>query len=626
MQINDLLRKDLMILDLQATEKEAAIDEMIERLSEKNVISDKETYKEGIMQREAQTSTGLGDGVAMPHSKNKAVKEPAVLFAKSSKGVDYESLDGQPTHYLFMIAAPEGGNDLHLQVLASLSRKLVNPEVLEQLDQATTPEDVQTIFAESEEDTKEVTPSTDSDSANKKFVVAVTACPTGIAHTYMAEDALKRKADEMGVTIRVETNGSDGAKNQLTADEIRRADGVIIAADKKVELARFNGKHVLQRPVAEGINKAEELITKAMNQQAPVLRVDGDAVDNNASEEEGGSAWNTLYKDLMNGISHMLPFVVGGGIIMAISFMFERIPMDNNFLFDSFNTIGSSAFQFLIPILAGYIAYSIADRPGLLPGMTAGIMAVDSNAGFLGGLIGGFVAGYVMNLIKKSLRGVPKSFEGLKSILMYPVLGLLATGLLMFFIISPVFSTINTAMISFLENLGTGNAVLLGAVLGGMMAIDMGGPFNKAAYTFSIGIFTDTGDGSLMAAVMMGGMIPPLAIALATVLFKNKFTDVQKQSGLSNFVLGLSFITEGAIPFAAADPMRVIGSSVIGAAVGGGLSQLWNTAIPAPHGGIFVVGLGDNILLFLLALVIGTIISAIILGFWKPEVKNEVKV
>ncbi|MFJ1627112.1 PTS fructose transporter subunit IIABC [Marinilactibacillus psychrotolerans] len=625
MQINDLLRKDLMILDIQATEKEAAIDEMIERLSEKNVISDKETYKEGIMQREAQTSTGLGDGVAMPHSKNKAVKEPAVLFAKSSKGVDYESLDGQPTHYLFMIAAPEGGNDLHLQVLASLSRKLVNPEVLEQLDQATTPEDVQTIFAESEEDTKEVTPSTDSDSANKKFVVAVTACPTGIAHTYMAEDALKRKADEMGVTIRVETNGSDGAKNQLTADEIRRADGVIIAADKKVELARFNGKHVLQRPVAEGINKAEELITKAMNQQAPVLRVDGDAVDNNASEEEGGSAWNTLYKDLMNGISHMLPFVVGGGIIMAISFMFERIPMDNNFLFDSFNTIGSSAFQFLIPILAGYIAYSIADRPGLLPGMTAGIMAVDSNAGFLGGLIGGFVAGYVMNLIKKSLRGVPKSFEGLKSILMYPVLGLLATGLLMFFIISPVFSTINTAMISFLENLGTGNAVLLGAVLGGMMAIDMGGPFNKAAYTFSIGIFTDTGDGSLMAAVMMGGMIPPLAIALATVLFKNKFTDVERQSGLSNFVLGLSFITEGAIPFAAADPMRVIGSSVIGAAVGGGLSQLWNTAIPAPHGGIFVVGLGDNILLFLLALVIGTIISAIILGFWKPEVKNEVK-
>lgn len=625
MQINDLLRKDLMILDLQATEKEAAIDEMIGRLSEKNVISDKETYKEGIMQREAQTSTGLGDGIAMPHSKNKAVKEPAVLFAKSAKGVDYESLDGQPTHYLFMIAAPEGGNDLHLQVLASLSRKLVNPEVLEQLDQASTPEDVQAIFAESEEDTKEVAPSTDNDSADKKFVVAVTACPTGIAHTYMAEDALKRKADEMGVTIRVETNGSDGAKNQLTADEIRRADGVIIAADKKVELARFNGKHVLQRPVSEGINKSEELITKAMNQQAPVLRIDGDSTENDDSEDEGGSVWNTLYKDLMNGISHMLPFVVGGGIIMAISFLFERMPIENNFLFESFNTIGSSAFQFLIPILAGYIAYSIADRPGLLPGMTAGIMAVDSNAGFLGGLIGGFVAGYMMNLVKKSLRGVPKSFEGLKSILLYPVIGLLVIGLLMFFIISPIFSTINTAMISFLENLGTGNTVLLGAILGGMMAIDMGGPFNKAAYTFSIGIYTDTGDGSLMAAVMIGGMIPPLAIALATVLFRNKFTEVQKQSGLSNFVLGLSFITEGAIPFAAADPMRVIGSSVIGAAIGGGLSQLWNTAIPAPHGGIFVVGLGDNILLFLLALVIGTVISAIILGFWKPEVKNEVK-
>ncbi|WP_413526949.1 fructose-specific PTS transporter subunit EIIC [Marinilactibacillus psychrotolerans] len=625
MQINDLLRKDLMILDLQATEKEAAIDEMIERLSEKNVISDKETYKEGIMQREAQTSTGLGDGVAMPHSKNKAVKEPAVLFAKSSKGVDYESLDGQPTHYLFMIAAPEGGNDLHLQVLASLSRKLVNPEVLEQLDQASTPEDVQAIFAESEEDTKEVAPSTDGDSADKKFVVAVTACPTGIAHTYMAEDALKRKADEMGVTIRVETNGSDGAKNQLTADEIRRADGVIIAADKKVELARFNGKHVLQRPVSEGINKAEELITKAMNQQAPVLRVDGEAVDNNASEEEGGSAWNTLYKDLMNGISHMLPFVVGGGIIMAISFMFEQFLGSEHVLFTSLNSIGGAAFQFLIPVLAGYIAYSIADRPGLLPGMAAGFMASQSGAGFLGGLIGGFVAGYLMNFVKKMLAGVPKAFAGLKTILLFPVLGLLLTGIVMVLII-PIFTTINEAMIGFLNNLGTGNAVLLGAVLGGMMAIDMGGPFNKAAYAFSIGIYTDTGDGSLMAAVMMGGMIPPLAIGLATFIFRDKFTDLEKQSGGSNIVLGLSFITEGAIPFAAADPIRVIGSSIIGSAVGGGLTQLWGTSIPAPHGGAIVaLLLGENRFLFFLALIIGTAVSTLILGIWKPKVEGTKK-
>lgn len=625
MQINDLLRKDLMILDLQATEKEAVIDEMIARLAEKNVVSDKATYKEGIMNREAQTSTGLGDGIAMPHSKNKAVEEPAVLFAKSAQGVDYESLDGQPTHFLFMIAAPEGGNDLHLQVLASLSRKLVNPDVLEQLSQAQTPEDVQAVFADDEQETNEVKPDTKNVSGKEKFVVAVTACPTGIAHTYMAEDALKRKANEMGVTIRVETNGSDGAKNVLTEDEIRRADGVIIAASKKVELARFNGKHVLQRPVAEGINKSEELITKAMNQQAPILNVDGDVTSSSDSEDEGGSIWNTFYKDLMNGISHMLPFVVGGGIILALSFAFEPFFGSDNIVVASLNTIGSAAFQFLIPILAGYIAYSIADRPGLLPGMAAGFMANQSGAGFLGGLIGGFLAGYLMNFVKKMLKGVPKTFAGLKTILLYPVLGLLVTGIVMVLII-PIFTTINTAMIDFLNNLGTGNAVLLGAVLGGMMAIDMGGPFNKAAYAFSIGIFTDTGDGSLMAAVMMGGMIPPLAIACATLIFRNKFNELERSSGLSNFVLGLSFITEGAIPFAASDPLRIIGSSVVGAAVGGGLTQLWNTAVPAPHGGALVVlALGDNRWLFFLALLIGTAVSTLILGLWKPKVENTNK-
>ncbi|MFC6464671.1 fructose-specific PTS transporter subunit EIIC [Marinilactibacillus sp. GCM10026970] len=625
MQINDLLRKDLMILDLQATEKEAAIDEMIARLAEKDVISDVATYKEGIMKREAQTSTGLGDGIAMPHSKNAAVKNPAVLFAKSTQGVDYEALDGQPSHFLFMIAAPEGGNDLHLQVLASLSRKLVNPEVLEHLRQAETPEDVQAVFADSEQETNEVKPDTKNVSGKEKFVVAVTACPTGIAHTYMAEDALKRKANEMGVTIRVETNGSDGAKNVLTEDEIRRADGVIIAASKKVELARFNGKHVLQRPVAEGINKSEELITKAMNQQAPVLNVDGEGSSEKYEDEEGGSVWNTLYKDLMNGISHMLPFVVGGGIIMALSFALEPYLGSDNIVVASLNTIGSSAFQFLIPILAGYIAYSIADRPGLLPGMAAGYMAVQGNAGFLGGLIGGFLAGYLMNFVKKMLRGVPQAFAGLKTILLYPVLGLLVAGIVML-LIMPIFTTINTAMISFLENLGTGNAVILGAVLGGMMAIDMGGPFNKAAYAFSIGIFTDTGDGSLMAAVMVGGMIPPLAIAFATVIFKNKFTELERSSGISNFFLGLTFITEGAIPFAASDPLRVIGSSVVGAAVGGGLSQLWSTTVPAPHGGALVaLSLGDNPFMFFLALLIGTAITAVILGLWKPKVEDTNK-
>jgi len=439
----------------------------------------------------------------------------------------------------------------------------------------------------------------------------------------MAEDSLKLMAEKMGVDIRVETNGSDGVKNPLTADEIRRADGVIVAADKKVEMARFNGKHVLQRPVSDGINKAEELITKAMRQEAPILNVEGDIFAVNESDEKP-SIIGRVYKDLMNGISHMLPFVVGGGILIAISFLFETSFGSDSPLFISFMAIGGAAFSFLIPILAGYIAMSIADRPGLLPGMAGGYLAVQANAGFLGGLIAGFLAGYIMVYLKKAFKGLPRTLDGMKTILLYPVFGLLITGLLMYFLVGPVFSTINTAMITFLENLGTGNAVLLGAVLGGMMAIDMGGPFNKAAYAFSIGIFTDTGDGSLMAAVMAGGMIPPLAIGIATLLFKNKFTDIEQKSGLSNILLGLSFITEGAIPFAAADPMRVIGSSIVGSAIAGGLTQLWAVSIPAPHGGLFVITLANRPLMFLLALLIGTVVSALMLGLWKQDKTQEV--
>lgn len=391
-------------------------------------------------------------------------------------------------------------------------------------------------------------------------------------------------------------------------------------------MARFNGKPVVQRPVSDGIKKAEELITKASTGNAPVLNT-GEQYQSDSSNDsdEGTTVLQTLYKDLMNGISHMLPFVVGGGILLAISFLFESLLGSDSIFFTSLNTIGGSAFEFLIPILAGYIAYSIADRPGLLPGMAGGLLAVNSNAGFLGGLVAGFVAGYVMNWIKKMLRNVPKTFEGLKAILLYPVLGLLAVGLLMFFLIGPFFAIINNAMLDFLNNLGTGNAVVLGAVLGGMMAVDMGGPLNKAAYAFSIGVFTDTGDGALMAAVMVGGMIPPLAIAISTVLFKSKYTDMEKQSGLSNFVLGASFITEGAIPFAAADPLRVIASSILGAAIGGGLTQLWNVSIPAPHGGLFVIGIGDNPLLFIVALLIGSILSAVVMGLWKPRVEDTDK-
>ena len=618
-------------MDLQGTTKEGVIDEMIASLSANGIINDVAVYKEGIMKRESQTSTGLGDGIAMPHAKNKAVVKPAVVFAKSAAGVDYASLDGQPAHLFFMIAAPEGANNVHLEVLASLSRLLINPDFTASLKKAQTPEEVQGLFAAAEaareakeqaEAAAKAAPVAATET-KKPFVIAVTACPTGIAHTYMAEDSLKQMAEKMGVDIRVETNGSDGVKNPLTADEIRRADGVIVAADKKVEMARFNGKHVLQRPVSDGINKAEELITKAMRQEAPILNVEGDIFAVNESDEKP-SIIGRVYKDLMNGISHMLPFVVGGGILIAISFLFETSFGSDSPLFISFMAIGGAAFSFLIPILAGYIAMSIADRPGLLPGMAGGYLAVQANAGFLGGLIAGFLAGYIMVYLKKAFKGLPRTLDGMKTILLYPVFGLLITGLLMYFLVGPVFSTINTAMITFLENLGTGNAVLLGAVLGGMMAIDMGGPFNKAAYAFSIGIFTDTGDGSLMAAVMAGGMIPPLAIGIATLLFKNKFTDIEQKSGLSNIVLGLSFITEGAIPFAAADPMRVIGSSIVGSAIAGGLTQLWAVSIPAPHGGLFVITLANRPLMFLLALLIGTVVSALMLGLWKQDKTQEV--
>ena len=631
MKINDILLKELMIMDLQGTTKEGVIDEMISGLSANGIINDAAVYKEGIMKRESQTSTGLGDGIAMPHAKNKAVIKPAVVFAKSAAGVDYASLDGQPAHLFFMIAAPEGANNVHLEVLASLSRLLINPDFTASLKKAKTPEEVQGLFAAAEaareakeqaEAAAKAAPVAATET-KRPFVIAVTACPTGIAHTYMAEDSLKLMAEKMGVDIRVETNGSDGVKNALTADEIRRADGVIIAADKKVEMARFNGKHVLQRPVSDGINKAEELITKAMRKEAPILNVEGDIFSASESDEKQ-SIIGRVYKDLMNGISHMLPFVVGGGILIAISFLFETSFGADSPLFISFMAIGGAAFSFLIPILAGYIAMSIADRPGLLPGMAGGYLAVQANAGFLGGLIAGFLAGYIMVYLKKAFKGLPRTLDGMKTILLYPVFGLLITGLLMYFLVGPVFSTINTAMITFLENLGTGNAVLLGAVLGGMMAIDMGGPFNKAAYAFSIGIFTDTGDGSLMAAVMAGGMIPPLAIGIATLLFKNKFTDIEQKSGLSYILLGLSFITEGAIPFAAADPMRVIGSSIVGSAIAGGLTQLWAVSIPAPHGGLFVITLANRPLMFLLALLIGTVVSALMLGLWKQDKTQEV--
>ncbi|MDN6626394.1 MAG: fructose-specific PTS transporter subunit EIIC [Pisciglobus halotolerans] len=629
MNINDLLVKEVMIMDLKATSKEAAIDEMILSLYDHDRITNVEEFKEKILAREAQTSTGLGDGIAMPHAKTAAVNQPTVLFAKSEEGVDYAALDDQPVHLFFMIAAPEGANDTHLQALAALARLLVNPEFVASLKNAANPDEVQALFAAAQKEQQEQTDEEDANEAvqtesDKPFVVAVTACPTGIAHTYMAEDALKKKAAEMGIDIKVETNGTEGVKHRLSKEDIVRASGVIVAADKQVEMARFDGKPVLQRPVSDGIRKPEELINKAVNKEAPLFSAEGQT-DNTAEETGSSSVWNKVYKDLMNGVSFMLPFVVGGGILIAISFLFENLLGDNSQAFLFLNTIGNNAFNFLIPILAGYIALSIGDRPALMPGMVAGLMAVNSHAGFLGGLVGGFLAGYLILLLKRWFRGLPKSLEGLKSILLYPVVGLLLVGALMYFAVGPVFAGINSAMIDFLNNLGAVNAVLIGAVLAGMMSLDMGGPFNKAAYTFSIGIFTDTGDGSLMAAVMVGGMIPPLAIALASTFFKNKFNEDERKSGLTNYVLGLSFITEGAIPFATADPIRIIGSSVIGAVLAGGLTQFWNISIPAPHGGIFVITLANHPFLFLLALLIGSIVSALILGVWRKTINEENK-
>ncbi|CAH1194863.1 PTS system fructose-specific EIIABC component [Paenibacillus auburnensis] len=639
MRITDLMIKDTMIMNLQATTKEAAIDELIASLAASGRISDKKLFKEKILAREAQSSTGIGGGIAMPHAKTKAVNEATVVFAKSRAGVDFASLDDEPAKLFFMIAAPDGAGNMHLRTLASLSRLLIESEFIEALMNADTPDEVAALFdaKQAEEEAKaqenEAAGAAKSASvitgnpASSSFVVAVTACPTGIAHTFMAEDALKKKALAMGVNIRVETNGSEGAQNVLTADEIRRASGVIIAADKNVEMARFAGKPVLQRPVSDGIRKPEELISKAVKGDAPIYQSEGRSSHDDTAAAKSGSIGSKIYKDLMNGISHMLPFVVGGGILLAISFLIEQVASVDNPLVKLLQTIGGGdgAFHFLIPILAGFIAMSIGDRPALMPGMVGGIMALNSNAGFLGGLAAGFLAGYVIVGLRKAFAGLPRTLDGLKPILLYPVFGLLITGAIMFYLFDPVFSWLNEGLIDALNNLGTGNMVLLGIVLGGMMAIDMGGPFNKAAYTFAIGVFTSSGNenGLMMAAVMAGGMVPPLAIALATTLFKNKFTETERKSGITNYVLGLSFITEGAIPFAAADPLRVLTTCILGSAVAGGLTQLWHINVPAPHGGIFVAALSSNALLFLLAVLIGSVISGLAFGLWKKPLQDK---
>lgn len=631
MKMTDVIRKELMLLPAQATTKEEILDEMVNKLVETGAVDDYDTFRKGIADREESMSTGLGDGIAMPHAKNSAVQKTSVVFAKQPAGIDFDSLDGQPARLFFMIAAKDDANETHLAILANLSKLLMNKDFTEALNAANTPESVQAVVnlaeanleTEQPESENEPTP-TDSD---QPYIIAVTACPTGIAHTYMAEDALKNKAEELGVNIKVETNGSEGIKNHLTKEDIENADGIIVAVGKKVPMNRFTGKRVVERPVADGINKSEELIDEALSGNAPIYRGSSDEDSDSAeeaSERSSGFSLQSIYNDLMSGVSNMLPFVIAGGIMLALSFLLEGFVGSESAIFIGINEIGSAAFAFLIPVLAGYIATSIGGKPAIVSGFAGGALAVSADAGFLGGLVAGFLAGYVTLFVIRALRKMPKNLSGLRTILLYPILTLFITGILMYYLFGPIFASINIAMLNFLETLGTGNQVLLGALLGGMMAIDMGGPVNKAAYAFSIGIFTDTGDGRFMAAVMIGGMIPPLAIALASVLFKNKFTEVQRQSALTNFILGLSFITEGAIPFAAADPIRVIVSSVIGSAIGGGLSQLWLTSVPAPHGGVFtMLALGENRLMLMIAVLIGTVISALILGLWKKPVEDQ---
>ena len=645
MKIQDVLRKDVMLLDLQATSKEAVIDEMITSLVDKGYVTDFEVFKTGILNREAQTTTGLGDGIAMPHAKNAAVKEATVLFAKSNKGVDYASLDGQPTDLFFMIAAPEGANDTHLAALAELSKYLMKPGFADKLRSVSSPEEVIAVFDEAEAADKVAEEVVVAPSGDRPFIVAVTACTTGIAHTYMAEEALKKQAAEMGVDIKVETNGASGVGNKLTAEDIKNAAGVIIAADKAVDMPRFNGKPLVSRPVAAGIKQPEELINLILEGKASAYTASEGAATVESSEKL--SLGKAFYKHLMSGVSQMLPFVIGGGILIALAFLVDNllgVPNDSlsslgsyNELASMFMKIGGAAFGFMLPLLAGYIAYSIAEKPGLVAGFVAGAIANSGlafgkipyaaggeetlalagvSSGFLGALVGGFLAGGVVLVLRNALRNLPKSLQGLNAILLLPLLGTALTGFLMFFVNIPM-AAINTGMNNFLSGLEGSSAVLLGLVLGGMMAVDMGGPVNKAAYVFGTGTLAATvanGGSVAMAAVMAGGMVPPLAVFVATLLYKNKFTQEERNSGLTNIVMGLSFITEGAIPFGAADPARAIPSFIAGSALAGALVGLSGIQLIAPHGGIFVIALTSNPLLYLAYVAIGAVVSGVLYG------------
>lgn len=659
MKIEDLLSPDLMIMDLKATTQEEAIKEMADLEVKQDVVNNEDEFIKSIWAREKESTTGIGDGIAMPHARNKYINRAAVLFAKSPKGIDYNSIDGQPVHLFFMITAPAGADNTHLQALAKLSSLLINPDVVNALKAATKPEEVIDIFKKAEAE-KDAQDKADAEkrkaeaakeaakpaNEQKPLIVGVTACINGIAHTYMAQEALIKAGKKLGVDVRIETNGSEGVKDRLTPEEIKRAKGVVIASDKKVEMPRFDGKELVMKPVVDGINHPQELIEDILENKAPIYHADSNASANDDSAKEKQGLWASIYKNLMSGISHMLPFVIGGGILMAISFIVENYMAGGakNPAFIFLNSAGNLAFAFMVPVLAAYITESIGDLPALMPGFVGGYMAAIVNgtnglqvnvqahavspAGFLGGIAAGFIAGYMMIGLKKLFAKLPKSVEGMKPMLIYPILGLLFIALIMFYIINPIFSSINFAITHFLNSMGTGNLVILTLILlAGMMAIDMGGPFNKAAYVFASGAFANDPHSAtaavMMAAVMVGGMVPPFATAIGTTFFKNRYTKEERRAGVSNWILGFSFITEGAIPFAAADPGRVIPSCVIGSAVGGLLVGLWHIQVPAPHGGLWVSPLSNHILLYFVATIIGSIVAGLIMSFWKKPVSKD---
>ena len=659
MRITELLKKESIELGVKVADKNAAIDKLISLMDAGGRLNSIQGYKEGILAREALGSTAIGEGIAIPHAKVDAVKEPGLAAMVVPEGVDYEAFDGSLANLIFMIAAPAAGDDVHLQALSRLSTLLMNPGFKESLIGAKDADEFLDIIDKAEnerfgeeEKTQEAENGTEYKKTEKKEadqsdqnasavnahyrVLAVTACPTGIAHTYMAAENLENTGKKLGISLKAETDGSGGAQNVLTKEEIAAAEAIIVAADKNVEMARFDGKPVIMVPVADGIHKAEALINQAVSGTVPVYHYSGD-VSGAASEGESDSIGRQIYKHLMNGVSHMLPFVIGGGILIALAFLLDDYSIDpSNFgkntpLAAYLKTIGEQAFGMMLPILAGFIAMSIADRPGLAVGLVAGLIAKmgstfanpaggDVNAGFLGALFAGFAGGYLVLGLKKLFSKLPKSLEGIKPVLLYPVIGIFLAAVVTTFI-NPYMGMINDGLTHFLNGMGGTSRVMLGMILGGMMSIDMGGPFNKAAYVFGTAQLAE-GNFEVMASVMAGGMVPPLAIALCTTFFKKKFTEKERQSGVVNYVMGLSFNTEGAIPFAAQDPLRVIPSCLIGSAIAGGLSMAFGCTLRAPHGGLFVLPTIGNPVMYLAAVVIGAVVGCVILGILKKNVEE----